>query len=35
MIAATALHHGLTIATHNGRDFANAGVALVDPFASQ
>jgi predicted nucleic acid-binding protein len=32
MIAATALTHGLTIATHNLRDFRRAGVAVVDPF---
>jgi predicted nucleic acid-binding protein len=33
MIAATALVHGLTIATRNGRDFESAGVEIVDPFA--
>jgi len=33
MIAATALEHGLTIATRNVRDFQNAGVNVVDPFA--
>jgi predicted nucleic acid-binding protein len=33
LIAATALAHGLTLATRNGRDFAAAGVPLVDPFA--
>lgn len=33
MIAATALVHGLTIATRNRRDFAPAGVPLVDPFS--
>jgi hypothetical protein len=33
LIAATALLHGLTIATRNRRDFARAGVKLVDPFA--
>jgi hypothetical protein len=33
MIAATALRHGLTIATRNGHDFRHAGVKLVDPFA--
>lgn len=32
MIAATALEHGLTIATRNTRDFANAGVPVVNPF---
>jgi predicted nucleic acid-binding protein len=33
MIAATALAHSLTVATHNIRDFQAAGVALLDPFA--
>ena len=32
MIAATALVHDLTVATHNTADFRNAGVKLVDPF---
>lgn len=32
MIAATALCHGLTVATRNRTDFATAGVTLVDPF---
>jgi predicted nucleic acid-binding protein len=32
MIAATALAHGLTIATHNVRDFENAGAPVLDPF---
>jgi toxin FitB len=32
MIAATALTHGLTVATHNVRDFQKAGVPVVDPF---
>jgi hypothetical protein len=32
-IAATALAHGLTIATRNSRDFAAAKVPIVDPFA--
>ena len=32
LIAATALHHGFTVATRNTRDFAKAGVAVVDPF---
>jgi toxin FitB len=32
-IAATALAHGLTVATRNGRDFAAAKVPVVDPFA--
>ena len=33
MIAATALEHGLTVATHNVRDFQKAGVPVLDPFA--
>lgn len=33
IIAATALAHGLTVATRNTRDFAKAGVEVVDPFA--
>lgn len=33
MIAATALVHGLTVATRNGRDFARVGVKVTDPFA--
>ena len=32
LIAATALVHGLVVATHNTRDFAHAGVKVVDPF---
>ena len=32
MIAATALAHGLTVATHNVRDFQKAGVPVLDPF---
>lgn len=35
LIAATALFHGLTVATRNQRDFANAGVEVVDPFEPQ
>lgn len=31
-VAATAIVHGLTIATRNRLDFANSGVRLVDPF---
>ncbi|MBI4324107.1 MAG: PIN domain-containing protein [Chloroflexi bacterium] len=31
LIAATALHHGHTVATHNRRHFEPAGVELVDP----
>jgi len=32
MIAATALTHGLTLATRNGRDFGKAKVKLVNPW---
>jgi predicted nucleic acid-binding protein len=32
MIAATALCHDLTIVTRNTRDFARAGVNVLDPF---
>jgi predicted nucleic acid-binding protein len=34
MIAATALTHGLTVATRNVLDFRKTGVRLVDPFRS-
>jgi toxin FitB len=34
LVAATALVHGLTVVTHNRRDFEAAGVSLLDPFAS-
>lgn len=34
LIAATALTHELTVATRNVRDFAKAGVKVIDPFAS-
>lgn len=33
LIAATALVHGLTVITHNARDFLPTGVALVDPWS--
>ena len=33
MIAATALEHGLTVATRNVDDFKQTGVKVVDPFA--
>jgi predicted nucleic acid-binding protein len=33
-IAATALQHGLTVATRNQRDYLPTGVALVDPFSA-
>ena len=32
LIAATALAHGLTVATRNVADFAKAGCAVVNPF---
>jgi hypothetical protein len=33
LIAATALVHGMTVATRNVRDFRRAGVKIVNPFA--
>ncbi|HEX3531487.1 MAG TPA: PIN domain-containing protein [Thermoanaerobaculia bacterium] len=33
LIAATALVHGLPVVSRNVRDFAKAGVEVVDPFA--
>jgi predicted nucleic acid-binding protein len=33
LIAATALVHGLPLATRNRRDFEPAGIQIVDPFA--
>lgn len=32
LIAATALHHGLTVATRNVRHFTPTGVATINPF---
>ena len=32
LVAATALAHGLTVATRNIRDFRHAGVKVLDPF---
>jgi toxin FitB len=32
LIAATAAQHGLAVATRNGRDLAQLGVAVVDPW---
>jgi hypothetical protein len=32
LIAATAVVHGLAVATRNRVDFVNAGVRIVDPF---
>lgn len=34
MIAATALTHGLTVATRNLTDFRKTGASVVDPFAA-
>lgn len=34
LIAATARAHGLTVATRNVRDFQDAGVPVVNPFAA-
>ena len=34
LIAATALVHGLRVATRNGKDFEKAGVRVVDPWKS-
>ena len=34
LIAATALAHGLIVATRNTHDFRNAGVKMENPFAS-
>jgi len=34
LIAATAITHGLAIATHNKFDFANARVDIFDPFVN-
>ncbi len=33
LVAATALFHGHTVATHNKRHFEPAGVAVIDPLA--
>ena len=35
MISATALEHGLTVATRNVTDFEPTGVATLNPFGSQ
>lgn len=32
LIAATAIHHGLTLVSRNTRDFASTGVAIFDPW---
>jgi predicted nucleic acid-binding protein len=34
LIAATAVAHGLTVATRNTADFRNAGVPFVNPFST-
>jgi toxin FitB len=34
IIAASALHHGLTLVSRNTRDYARTGVALLDPWTS-
>ncbi|MGO4679448.1 type II toxin-antitoxin system VapC family toxin [Microbacterium sp. 2MCAF23] len=33
LIAATALHHGLTVVTRNEKDFEVPGLAVVNPFS--
>jgi toxin FitB len=33
LIAATALVHGLTLATRNVRDFVGSGISVIDPWA--
>ena len=35
LIAATALHHGLTVVTRNVADFAPTGVAVLDPWSGR
>ena len=35
LIAATALLHGLTVATRNVEDFSKAGVPTVNPFSQR
>jgi predicted nucleic acid-binding protein len=34
LIAATALEHGLRLATRNGSDFVGLGLALTDPWGA-
>jgi predicted nucleic acid-binding protein len=34
LILATALEHGLTIATRNVRDFSDLGVSIFDPWSA-
>jgi len=33
LIAATALVHGLTLATRNVRDFVGSGIGVIDPWS--
>jgi toxin FitB len=35
LIAATAIHHGLTVATRNTKDFEPFGVLLTNPFSAR
>lgn len=35
LIAATAIHHGLTLVTRNTRDVTSTGVLLLDPWRSR
>lgn len=35
LIAATALVHGLTVATRHHADFEQAGVKIIDPFGGR
>ncbi|MGZ8709621.1 MAG: hypothetical protein ACXW28_05295, partial [Thermoanaerobaculia bacterium] len=34
LIAATALHHGLTVASRNTRDFEKANVPVINPWTT-
>jgi predicted nucleic acid-binding protein len=34
MIAATAIEHGFTVVTRNVSDFADIGVALINPWVA-
>jgi predicted nucleic acid-binding protein len=34
LLAATSLHHGMTLVTRNVRDFTRAGIDVLDPFSS-
>lgn len=33
LLAATAVEHGLTVATRNEKDFADTGVTVFNPFS--